>query len=359
MQNLRHTRHEGRRTGKSRTFEPVKIVIDDKIPFIRGVFEPYAETVYLPGTKISAADVLKADVLIVRTRTRCDAALLQESAVRMIATATIGYDHIDTDYCRERGIRVTTAAGCNARGVLQWVFAALTAMGIRPEGTTLGIIGVGNVGSAVREAASAAGFRVVCCDPPRRNRREKGTEDFVSLSELLRQANVVTTHVLLDETTRGLVSESFFAAAKPGLVFLNSSRGEVVDEQALKNAIRSGAVSRAAIDVWNGEPHIDRELLEMTAVATPHIAGYSLQGKAMGTAMSVRAVASFLNLPIPQEWYPEGIVRQSPRPGLSWDEIRTEMPRYYDILSDDAALRGAPERFEELRGDYCFREEFF
>lgn len=337
----------------------MRIVIDDKIPFIRGVFEPYAEVLYRPGTEIDAAEVQQADILIVRTRTRCGAALLEGSAVRMIATATIGYDHIDLDYCRKRGIRVATAAGCNARGVLQWVFAALLATGVQPQGTTLGIIGVGNVGNAVREAAAAAGFRVVCCDPPRRSRCEKGTEDFVPLPELLRQADAVTVHVLLDETTRGMASESFFAAAKPGLVFLNSSRGEVVDERALKEAIRSGAVSRAAIDVWNGEPHIDRELLELTAVATPHIAGYSLQGKAMGTALSVRAVASFLKLPIPQDWYPDPVLRQHPRIGLSWDAIRTEMPRYYNILSDDAALRSAPERFEELRGDYRFREEFF
>lgn len=337
----------------------MKIVIDDKIPFIRGLFEPYAEVAYRPGAKIDAAEVRNSDVLVVRTRTRCDAALLEGSAVRMIATATIGYDHIDMDYCRERNIRVTTAAGCNARGVLQWVFAALAAMGIRPEGMTLGIIGVGNVGGAVREAASAVGFRVVCCDPPRVRRGESGTESFVSLSELLRQADVVTIHVLLDETTRGMVSESFFATAKPGLVLLNSSRGEVVDEAALKEALRSGRVSRAAIDVWNGEPYIDRELLNRAVIATPHIAGYSLQGKAMGTALSVRAVASFLNLPIPEDWYPEGVAGQNPRADWSWDEIRTEMPHYYNIMSDDAALRVAPERFEELRGDYRFREEFF
>lgn len=337
----------------------MKIVIDDKIPFVRGVFEPYAETVYLPGGGIDSAAVRDADVLVIRTRTRCDAALLRDSSVRMIATATIGYDHIDMDYCRERGIRVTTAAGCNARGVVQWVCAALLAMGVKPQGTTLGIIGVGNVGSAVREIAENTGFRVVCCDPPRRARREAGTENFVSLTELLRVADVVTTHVLLDDTTRGMVNASFFGQARPGLVFLNSSRGEVVDEQALKNAIRSGAVSLAAIDVWDHEPRIDRELLDMSAVATPHIAGYSLQGKAMGTAMSVRSVASFLGLPIAADWYPEGAPLQHPRPGITWDEIAREMPNYYDIQADDTSLRTAPEQFEEFRGDYRFREEFF
>lgn len=337
----------------------MNIVIDDKIPFIRGVFEPFAEVVYLPGGKISTADVRDADALVIRTRTRCDATLLDGSAVRMIATATIGYDHIDMNYCLSRGIRVSTAAGCNARGVVQWVFAALLAMGVKPQGTTLGIIGVGNVGSAVREIAENTGFRVVCCDPPRRARGEAGTEDFVSLPELLGMADVVTTHVLLDDATRGMVSTDFFATARPGLVFLNSSRGEVVDESALKAAIRNGVVSRAAIDVWNREPQIDRELLGMAAIATPHIAGYSLQGKAMGTAMSVRSVAAFFGLPMAPDWYPDGVRGQHPRPGITWAEIARDMPQYYRILDDDAALRKNPERFEELRGDYCFREEFF
>lgn len=337
----------------------MKIVIDDKIPFIRGVFEPYADVRYLPGGKISHADIRNADALVIRTRTRCDSALLRDSTVRMIATATIGYDHIDMDYCRQQDIRVATAAGCNARGVVQWVCAALLAMGIKPQGATLGIVGVGNVGSAVRQVAENIGFRVLCCDPPRKTRGEQGTEDFVTLPELLQQADIVTTHVLLDAATRGMVNASFFEKAKPGLVFLNSSRGEVVEEEALKNAMRSGAVSLAALDVWDHEPRIDRELLDMAAVATPHIAGYSLQGKAMGTAMSVRSVASFLGLPIAADWYPEGAPLQHPRPGITWAEIAREMPRYYDIKADDTALRTSPGRFEELRGDYRFREEFF
>lgn len=346
-------------TGKSRTFGSMKIVIDDKIPFIRGIFEPYADVAYLPGGAIDATAVREADALVIRTRTRCDAALLEGSRVRMIATATIGYDHIDTAYCRARNIRVATAAGCNARGVLQWVCAALLAMRVRPEGTTLGIVGAGHVGGAVQRTAEAAGFETLCCDPPRKMRHEPGTERFVSLPELLRRADAVTVHVLLDETTRGMISDEFFAAMKPGAVFLNSSRGEVVDETALKRALRNGRVSAAAIDVWNGEPQIDRALLSAAAIATPHIAGYSLQGKAMGTAMSVRAVAAFLGLPIAPDWYPAGLPAR-PRPiDPTWDEIASGMAAYYDIRQDDAALRAAPERFEELRGDYRFREEFF
>ena len=337
----------------------MKIVIDDKIPFIRGLFEPYAEVTYLPGNAIDTEAVRDADALIIRTRTRCNAALLDGSRVRLIATATIGYDHIDLAYCQAHGIAVSTAAGCNARGVLQWVFAALLALDMHPEGTTLGIIGVGHVGGAVRAAAEAVGFRIICCDPPRQQRHEPGTEHFVSATELLQQADVVTVHVLLDETTRGMASAEFFAAAKPGMVFLNSSRGEVVDEAALKTALREGRISRAVLDVWNGEPNINRELLGMAALATPHIAGYSLQGKAMGTALSVRAVAAHLGLPIDPTWYPAEALVQHPRSDLSWEWIAAHMPQHYDIRRDDTTLRTTPEQFEELRGNYHFREEFF
>lgn len=338
----------------------MKIVIDDKIPFIRGVFEPYAEVVYRPGGAIDAETVREADALVIRTRTRCDERLLDGCRVRIVATATIGYDHIDSAYCRRRGIRVATAAGCNARGVLQWVCAALGALEVDPSRTKLGIVGVGNVGGAVRAMAEAAGFgEVICCDPPRVERGERGTERFVSLAELLRRADVVTTHVLLDDSTRGMMGAEAFGAMRRGAIFLNSSRGEVVDEGALKAALRSGRVSRVAIDVWGGEPRIDRELLALATIATPHIAGYSLQGKAMGTALAVRAVADELGLPIGAEWYPAEAPVQHPCTEITWAEIAERMPRYYDILADDAALRAAPERFEELRGDYRFREEFF
>ncbi|MDE5944025.1 MAG: 4-phosphoerythronate dehydrogenase, partial [Rikenella sp.] len=193
----------------------MKIVIDDKIPFIRGVFEPYAEVVYRPGGAIDAETLREADALVIRTRTRCDEALLDGSRVRIVATATIGYDHIDCEYCRRRGIRVATAAGCNARGVLQWVCAALGALGVEPRSTTLGIVGVGNVGGAVRTMAEAAGFgEVICCDPPRVERGERGTEHFVPLGTLLERADVVTTHVLLDDSTRGMMGAEAFGAMR-------------------------------------------------------------------------------------------------------------------------------------------------
>ena len=183
----------------------MKIVADSAIPFLQGVLEPWAEVRYLPGSRIAAEDVRDADALIIRTRTRCDGRLLAGSRVRLIATATIGFDHIDTAWCAAHGIRVATAAGCNARGVLQWAGAVLAHLartqGWKPAQRTLGIVGVGHVGSLIREYAGLWGFRVVCCDPPREEREHCG---FLPLEEVAREADLLTFHTPLDTTTRQL-----------------------------------------------------------------------------------------------------------------------------------------------------------
>ena len=181
----------------------MKIVADSAIPFLQGVLEPWAEVRYLPGSRIAAEDVRDADALVIRTRTRCDERLLAGSRVRLIATATIGFDHIDTAWCAAHGIRVATAAGCNARGVLQWAGAVLAHLartqGWKPAQRTLGIVGVGHVGSLIREYACLWGFRVVCCDPPREEREHCG---FLPLEEVARQADILTFHTPLDASTR-------------------------------------------------------------------------------------------------------------------------------------------------------------
>lgn len=336
----------------------MKIVIDSKIPMITGVFEPYAEVCYLPGALITPADVADADALITRTRTRCSAELLSEALkLKIIATATIGFDHIDTAYCADRGIRVATSAGCNARAVAQWVFAALGAMRLGPY-ATLGVVGVGNVGRVVVAVARSLGYRVLCCDPPRA--LAEGSQGFVSLEELLVESDIVTMHVPLNARTQDMADDRFFNTIRSGATFLNSSRGEVVDEKALVDALKRGHLGHAAIDVWRGEPTINPKLLALATIATPHIAGYSLQGKAMGTAMAVRAVAHTLSLPIHPRWYPkEDVQPTTPRTDLSWDEITRRMVNYYDIMSDDSALRAVPSSFESLREGYSFRDEFF
>ena len=244
----------------------MKIVADNAIPFLKGVLEPYARVEYLPGKTIATADVRDADALIVRTRTRCDAALLEGSSVKLIATATIGFDHIDTAWCAAHGIEVTTAAGCNARGVLQWVGAALVHLsrtqGWQPAERTLGIVGVGHVGSLVKAYAEGWGFRVVCCDPPREAREHCG---FLPLEEVARQADILTFHTPLDDTTRRMAGDALFARMKPGAVILNSTRGEVVDGAAL---LRSGLA--CVLDVWEHEPHLDPALLENALVGIVH-----------------------------------------------------------------------------------------
>lgn len=329
----------------------MKIVIDSNIPFIDGVFEPFGVKV-LYNECIDRDCIKDADALIIRTRTLCDATLLRRRSPRIIATATIGFDHIQMDYCAARGIKVVTAAGCNARAVAQWVFAALMKMGVtEPQKLTMGIIGVGNVGSVVEQIARSVGFRVVRCDPPR-GLHEPG---FIPMDELLPQSDIVTIHTPLNATSQQMADDHFFDKLKPGAILLNSSRGEVVDQHALLNS----RVNSFALDVWCNEPKIDINTLSCATIATPHIAGYSAQGKAMGTAMSVRSVARELGIKGLEMWYPRQVKPVNPMSRISWYEMCELMNHYYDITVDDRALRSNPEDFEKLRSNYNYRDEFF
>ncbi len=331
----------------------MKIVIDKAIPFVRGVFEQWADVAYLPGNAIGPADVREADALVVRTRTRCDERLLGGSRVRLVATATIGFDHIDTAWCAAHGVEVATAAGCNARGVLQWVAAALVRLarlqGWRPAERTLGVVGVGHVGSLVAEYAAAWGFRVLCCDPPREAREHAG---FLPLDEVAREADVLTFHVPLDAATRHMVDRELLRRLRPQAVLLNSSRGEVVDTEAL---VESG--HPCMLDVWENEPRIDRTLLARAWAATPHVAGYSEAGKANAAAMSVGAVARRFGLPL-AGWYPPEVVPSAPRP-ISWEELCATIDDYFDLEAETRRLKADPDRFESLRDEYRYRKEYF
>lgn len=331
----------------------MKIVADNAIPFLDGVLEPFAEVCRRPGREISAEDVRDADALVIRTRTRCDETLLAGSRVRMIATATIGFDHIDLAWCRRNGIEVATAAGCNARGVLQWVAAVLALLARRqgwtPGQRTLGVVGVGHVGSLVKSYAEAWGFRVLCCDPPREERERCG---FLPLEEVARQADILTFHTPLDDSTRHMAGEWLFRMMKPGAVLLNSSRGEVVDGEAL---LRSEL--EWALDVWEHEPQPDPELLRRALVATPHIAGYSLQGKANATALAVAALARKFGLPV-EGWYPPEVTPSQPR-AISWQELVRTIVGAYDIEAESRRLKQQPSAFESLRDRYDYRQEYF
>ena len=340
----------------------MKFVADVDIPFLKGVLEPYAEVVYKKGMEICREDILDADALLIRTRTRCDASLLEGTKVSLITTATIGMDHIDLDYCRSHGIEVANASGCNAGGVMQYVFSALYGVaarkGIKIDGATIGIIGVGNVGKKVEYLAEYLGFKILRCDPPRA--QKEGSDGFCSLEHLLAESDVVTLHVPLDETTRGMANADFFTLMKPGSIFINASRGEVVDEKALIEASpKFGAI---VIDTWNNEPDVDENLIDIVDIATPHIAGYSFQGKLNGTALAVRAVAGHFGIDDLVGFYP--VDELSDREPLILDlkgknqgEITAVFQYNYPIFTDDFRFRMEPHKFEKLRSEYQYRRE--
>ncbi|MCQ2143689.1 MAG: 4-phosphoerythronate dehydrogenase [Bacteroidales bacterium] len=355
----------------------MKIVIDNKIPFIRGVFEPYAEVVYLPGKETTPEVVADADALITRTRTICNEALLKGSRVRAIATATIGFDHIDTDWVEANGIEWTNAPGCNSGSVMQYVSSVLVTLARRHSldltKMTLGVVGAGNVGSKVVRAARALGMNVLVNDPPRA--AKEGPEGFCSLEEIVGKADIITLHVPLDGTTRHLFDAARLASLRPDQYLINSSRGPVVDNMALKEVLEAGRIAGAVLDVWEGEPDLDPGLVRLLDLSTPHIAGYSADGKANGTMMSVRWIASRLGIPGLGDWTPSAV----PAPGqpsalASADgdpflftidtigktdsEILAEaLLHTYKVEEDSLRLRSDLASFEKQRGDYPVRRE--
>ena len=348
----------------------MKIVCDNKIPFLRGVLEPYADVVYLPGKETTADDLRDADAVITRTRTKCNSSLLEGSRVKVIATATIGFDHIDTSWCESHGIIWKNAPGCNSHSVKQYISSVLCTLakrfGLELRKMTLGVVGVGNVGSKVADVGRALGMKVLLNDPPRQ--RAEGPDAFVSLDRLIAESDIISLHVPLnregEDATWHLFDGGRISSLRPSQILINSSRGPVVDNDALKAALKSGGLRAAVLDVWEKEPDIDRELLGLLAVATPHIAGYSADGKAAGTAASVRTVAQVLGLPLTQ-WAPSDV--PAPQQALDFsvdassrdelDVISEAVFHAYDVMDDDAALRAAPQSFEKLRGDYQIRRE--
>lgn len=342
----------------------LKIVADKAIPFLEGVFDPYADMTYLPGDKIGPEDVRDADVLMVRTRTKCNADLLEGSKVKFIATATIGTDHIDFPYCDSKGIVVRNAPGCNAGGVMEYVFSALYGLASRKsislQGDTIGIIGVGHVGSLIERMGRALGFRILKCDPPRAE--AEGSFGFCDLEYLLQNSQIVTLHVPLDETTRGMANSEFFSLMQPGAFFINAARGEVVCDDALKAAIPK--LGPVIIDTWNHEPDIDLDLMDKVAIATPHIAGYSYQGKQNGTAAAVRAVAHYFGITELYEFFPKTDLPENEAvkldlKGLNQGEIASVLQYNYPIFTDDFMLRLNPENFDKLRSEYNYRREVY
>ena len=348
----------------------MRIVADDKIPFLKGALEPFAEVIYIPGKQINRDILRDSDALLIRTRTKCNENLLSGTNVRFIGTATIGFDHIDAHYCSRNQISWTNAPGCNSSSVLQYIAAALFRISSECrfdlKSKTLGIIGVGNVGAKVENFARTLGMTVLLNDPPRA--RLEGSQNFHSLDTVLSESDIVTLHVPLNVTgennTIHLFSEEILSKIRKRAWFINSSRGEVTDTFALKKALYSGKLAGAIIDVWENEPDIDLELMLQTLISTPHVAGYSTDGKVNGTSMVVNSLSRYFNLPL-ENWYPENV----PLPAIPYisincngrseeDILREAVIHTYKIDNDNARLRLSPGDFEKLRGDYPVRREF-
>jgi len=348
----------------------MKIIIDDKIPYIHGAFEQVAEVIYLPGSKTTPEVVKDADAIITRTRTICNEKLLKDSSVKFIATATIGYDHIDTEYCESAGIKWTNAPGCNAESVNQYIASALFSWSMKNrtnlDGKTIGIVGVGQVGSRVAKTCETIGMKVLLNDPPRERVERSGI--FTDLKTIQQEADIITFHVPLNmigkDATFHLVNIEFLNGLKKKPLLINSCRGEVFETDAVKKAYKSKTISGLIIDCWENEPEIDIELLNMVDNGTPHIAGYSKDGKANGTKMSVQAVSRFFSLDL-DNWQPSEVEPpQNPVIEIDGNQRREysilaeAILSTYNIETDDEALRKNPKDFEKLRGDYPVRREF-
>lgn len=348
----------------------MKIVIDNKIPYIEGALEPFAEVVYLPGNLTGRAAVQDADALVTRTRTTCNRDVLEGSRVKFIATATSGFDHIDTEYCRSAGIGWSNALGCNAESVNQYIASALCSFSKRHgyvlKDKTIGIVGVGQVGSRVAKTCEILGMNVLLNDPPRE--RVEGSSQFVSLNTIQEQAEIISFHVPLNmqgiDRTHHMVNREFLQGLKNKALIINTCRGEVFETRAVCEADLSGALEGIITDCWENEPELDLELLNMVDYGTSHIAGYSNDGKANGTKMSVRAISRSFGLGI-DDWEPEGVESPS-NPVIELDGTEKNGDQVladailstYDIAKDDKALRENPQLFEQLRGDYPVRREF-
>lgn len=368
-----------------------EIIIDSDIPFIKGVLEPFFGTMYLKSADINSQTIKNATALVIRTRTRCNHELLDGSSIKSIFTATIGNDHIDMRYCKKSGIAVYNAAGCNANGVVQYVITSLFITGRMLNRDVfkdkLGIIGAGNVGERLAATVSQLGIEVMRCDPPLKMRLqddplcfseekliEQGIDtsfypdrtrlsisDYFSLNQVLNSCSVISFHVPLNEETIGMCSKRFMSSINQGSILINSSRGEIFDEdEVIRGRSKLGALIS---DVWSAEPDINLKYLEVTNIATPHIAGYSLEGKINATVFTVRNIAKYFKIDslidflinYPPEVNSDLIIdsRQSKV------EIIARMTEdRFPIMQQDKKLRDNPQNFENLRTEYNYRREF-
>jgi erythronate-4-phosphate dehydrogenase len=355
----------------------MKIIADANIPFAKECFSHIGDVELISGRHITPKLVADADVLLVRSITRVDADLLAKSHVRFVGTATIGFDHVDVDFLRRSNIGFASAPGSNSNSAAEYVIAALLEIGQRHniclEDKSIGIIGVGNVGSKVAAKCNALGMRIFCNDPPLQ--RQTGDSKYLSV-EALYDCDFITLHTPLTfegvDKTFHLANDKFFRSLKKGCVFLNAARGAVVDSSALKEAISSAGLKAVVLDVWENEPNIDTKLLEIMDISTPHIAGYSLDGKIAGMIMIYNSVCKFFDIEpkfSTDDFSPEPSVAElvvDSHGGTEQDVLLQTVRSIYDIRQDDAKLRRilnepAEKRgafFDKLRKEYPVRREF-
>jgi erythronate-4-phosphate dehydrogenase len=354
----------------------MKIIADENIPCVEQAFSSLGEVNLLPGRGMQPAQLRDADILLVRSVTSVDQALLQDSAIRFVGSATIGFDHVDRDWLQQQGIGFATAPGSNAVSAAEYVVSALLLMAQRKgfdlKEKTVGIIGCGNVGSRVRSRLAALGMRTAVNDPPLQ--AQGGHDDFVSLDEVL-QADVITVHVPYARDglhpTHHLINAAALQQLQTGALFINASRGAVADNDALNKLLAERADLSVVLDVWEGEPAINTQLLERVDIGTPHIAGYSLDGKLRGTEMIYQAACEFFGQT--GQWRAADSLPVAATIEIAGSEklslaamLHSTVSGCYDIGADDARLRSMlalpadaqPAFFDRLRREYPVRREF-
>ena len=351
------------------------IVADENIPLIEEFFADFGEIRRFPGRQISRADVHDADILLVRSVTKVDRDLLEGSAVRFVGTCTIGTDHLALDYFQQAGIQWSSAPGCNARGVVDYVLGSLLTLaeieGVDLTQRTYGVIGAGEVGGRLVNVLRALGLNVLVCDPVRQA-VEGG--DYVSLEHIIEHCDVLSLHTPLDKTgdypTWHLFDQQRLEQLNPGTWLINASRGPVIDNAALRTVLTRREDLQAVLDVWEDEPQVDVELADLCVLATPHIAGHSLDGKQRGTAQIYQALCDFLgHTPqvkladlLPAPWLAKVELSANTDPGWAMAMICRGV---YDPRRDDADFRrsliGSVQEqklaFDALRKHYPIRRE--
>ncbi|MBL4833275.1 MAG: 4-phosphoerythronate dehydrogenase PdxB [Pseudomonas sp.] len=355
----------------------MRIVADENIPLLDAFFGPFGAISRMPGRHIDRAALAQADVLLVRSVTPVNAALLADTPVRFVGTCTIGTDHLDLPGLERAGITVASAPGCNARGVVEYVLSCLHTFAERGQGRwtdrTVGVVGVGAVGSRLVRTLTALGVRCLRCDPPR---NDQGEGALHTLDELIAECDVISCHVPLTRegphATFHLFDRARLEALRPGAWLINSSRGPVIDNQALAAVLGEREDLQVALDVWEHEPEVDPALAKLCALATPHIAGYSLDGKLRGSEQIYRALCAHLGRPaaisLEQLAPPTGSMSAQICPETPADWLLARALRWvYDVRDDDARMRfmletatGPAQRragFDALRKHYPLRRE--